>query len=809
MRQRRSSTAEAGATATARRHQLTWRSAFLLVLSVGVIFALSAFAGSGAAMTSAEGTAPWIASDKADYAPGSTVHLTGGNWQPGEAVHVVTNDTIGNTWSKSDDVTADATGAIADDVVLPNFFVSDYTVTATGSESGTATTAFTDAGSLTLAPSSGLVGSTVTVSTGGGEFSGGATNIGVYWNGQQNTTNGTLVATCSTNNGGNIVSGCSFTVPAGSTVGTHTVAATQISDLARSVANGFAVTAPACTAASVTTNPANQSITYGADAAFTAAGAGSPAPTAQWQVSTDNGGTFNDIAGATGTTLALTKPVVAASGNRYRAVFTNTCNGTKTATTSAATLTVARKAITVTPNAGQGKVYGASDPTLAFAGSPALESGDSFTGGLSRAAGENVGSYAISLGTLSAGSNYNITLSAAPVSFAITAKPVTVTAQDKSKIYGDADPAFTFLVSGLVGSDSLTGVSCVVTGAHGNAGPYPITCSGNTNGNYAATYVAGTLTVDAKAASVTAHDKSKLYGQPDPGYTFDTSGVLSGDALSDVTCGVAAAHANVGSYPITCSGNTNGNYAVTYVAGTLTVNPKSATVTADDQSKTYGAADPGFSFQVAGLESGDSLADVSCGVAGVHANAGSYDIVCSGNTNGNYVVAYAKGTLTVHPKAVTVTADDKSKTYGSGDPSFTFDVAGLESGDSLAGVSCDVTGGHANVGSYPITCSGNTNGNYVASYVAGTLTVNAKPVTVTADDRSKTYGSGDPSFGFQVEGLEPGDSLAGVSCDVTGAHANAGTYPITCSGNTNGNYVADLCCGHADRQPEAGDGDGG
>ena len=105
---------------------------------------LLAFAGSSGAMTQVSAAAPWIASDKADYAPGSTVHLTGGNWQPGEDVTILTNDTVGNTWSQTDNVTADADGAIADDVVLPSYFISDYTVTATAA-SGAATTTFTDA----------------------------------------------------------------------------------------------------------------------------------------------------------------------------------------------------------------------------------------------------------------------------------------------------------------------------------------------------------------------------------------------------------------------------------------------------------------------------------------------------------------------------------------------------------------------------------------------------------------------------------------------------------------------------------------
>jgi hypothetical protein len=745
-----------------------WRKLLFLVSTIGALAAVLTFTGGGLAMTNTGGTAPWVASDKADYAPGSTVHLTGGGWQPGEAVEVVTNDSIGNSWMKTDNVTADDTGAITDDVVLPNYFISDYSVTATGAQSGTATTNFTDAASLTLSPTSGLAGSSVSVSSGGGPFDGGQADIGIYWDGTVLTTNGTLVATCSTNNGGNIAAGtCSFTVPANASVGPHKVVATDKSDTARSVdAAPFTVTAPACTAASVTTHPSNQSITYGANVTFTAGGGGSPAPTVQWQVSTNGGASFTDISGATSTTLTLTRPAVAASGNKYHAVFTNTCNGIKTATTNDAALTIARKAVTVTPNAGQGKTYGASDPALTYTSSPALESGDSFSGGLARATGESLGSYPINLGTLSAGNNYNLSLSATTVNFSITPKPVTVTADDKSKTYGAADPAFTFQVSGLESGDSLSGVSCGVAGAHANAGSYDITCSGNTNGNYSPAYVKGKLTVDPKPITVTADAKSKVYGSADPALTYSlTSGSLeSGDSLSGSL--TRDPGESVAGSPYAIKRGTlsaGGNYDLTFIGANLTITAKSVTVTADDKSKTYGSADPAFTFHVTGLESGDSLTGVSCDVAGAHTNAGSYDIACSGNSNSNYDAGYESGKLTVDPKPVTVTADDKSKTYGSADPAFTFHVTGLVSGDSLTGVSCDVAGAHANAGSYDITCSGNSNSNYDASYESGKLTVNPKPITLKADAKSKVYGLADPALTYSLTSgsLESGDSLSG------------------------------------------------
>jgi hypothetical protein len=113
-----------------------------------VCAALLSVAGTAMAITAdpsgSTSPAPTIQSDKADYAPGELVTLTGGNWKPGESVHINVNDTYGASWSRNVDVPADASGNITDSFNLPDWFVSDYDVTATGAESGTATTTFTD-----------------------------------------------------------------------------------------------------------------------------------------------------------------------------------------------------------------------------------------------------------------------------------------------------------------------------------------------------------------------------------------------------------------------------------------------------------------------------------------------------------------------------------------------------------------------------------------------------------------------------------------------------------------------------------------
>ena len=95
---------------------------------------------------------------------------------------------------------------------------------------------------------------------------------------------------------------------------------------------------------SITSQPVAQVVAAGNAVSFTASADGNPAPSVQWQVSTDQGATYTDIPGATSATLSFTT-TAAQNGNQYRAVFTSS-NGT--ATTAAATLTVATAPVVTT-----------------------------------------------------------------------------------------------------------------------------------------------------------------------------------------------------------------------------------------------------------------------------------------------------------------------------------------------------------------------------------------------------------------------------------------------------------------------------
>src|SRR5690606_30248365 len=109
-------------------------------------------------------------------------------------------------------------------------------------------------------------------------------------------------------------------------------------------------------------------------------------------------------------------------------------------------------------DAGQGKVYGSDDSVLTYLASGfALTDDESIlTGTLTRESGEDMGSNAITQGTLDAGNNYRIAYTGS--NFAITPLAVTVRAEDRTKVFGQADPELTYTVApALIAGDGFIG----------------------------------------------------------------------------------------------------------------------------------------------------------------------------------------------------------------------------------------------------------------------------------------------------------------------------------------------------------------
>jgi predicted outer membrane repeat protein len=436
------------------------------------------------------------------------------------------------------------------------------------------------------------------------------------------------------------------------------------------------------------------------------------------------------------------------------------------------------KDITVKANALQTKVYGATEPTLSYTFTPSLVSGDSFTGTLQRAAGENIGTYAITQGTLSAGTNYNLTY--VTDNFKITAKPITVSVDaSQTKVYGAVDPIFTYSVSpSLIGNDTFSGVLERVTGE--NVATYAIRQGTLTAGdNYTIKYVGKDFEVTAKTISVTADSQTKVYGESDSALTYSfTPSLKSGDSFTGDLSRVVGE--NIGVYTINQGTLSAGsNYTIDYVSKDYTITAKPITVTADaSQTKVYGNVDPTFTYLVSpSLVRNDAFSGTLERVAGE--DVGVYGIGQGTLTAGdNYTITYVGKDFEVTAKTIAVTADSQTKVYGESDSALTYIFTpSLVSGDSFTGDLSRVFG--ENIGVYTINQGTLSAGsNYTINYVSKDYTITAKPITVTAEaSQTKVYGTTDPVFTYSVSpSLVRNDAFSGTLERVAGE--DVGVYGI-------------------------------
>ncbi|QYA79594.1 two-partner secretion system adhesin CdrA [Pseudomonas aeruginosa] len=463
-------------------------------------------------------------------------------------------------------------------------------------------------------------------------------------------------------------------------------------------------------------------------------------------------------------------------------------------------LTITKALLNVIADA-KTKVYGDADPSLTYQVS-GLKNGDTagsiLTGGLNRAAGENVGVYGINQGDLALNSG-NYDLSYQGNNLTITKALLNVIADAKTKVYGDADPSLTYQVSGLKNGDTA---GSILTGglnraAGENVGVYGIN-QGDlalNSGNYDLSYQGNNLTITKALLNVIADAKTKVYGDADPSLTYQVSGLKNGDTAGAVLNGGSlsrVAGENVGVYGIN-QGDlalNSGNYDLSYQGNNLTITKALLNVIADARTKVYGDADPALTYQVSGLKNGDTAGAVLNGgslsrVAGE--NVGVYGINQGGLAlnSGNYDLSYQGNNLTITKALLNVIADGKTKVYGDADPSLTYQVSGLKNGDTagavLNGGSLSRVAGE-NVGVYGIN-QGDlalNSGNYDLSYQGNNLTITKALLNVIADAKTKVYGDADPSLTYQVSGLKNGDTAGSI---LTGglnraAGENVGVYGI-------------------------------
>src|SRR5258706_2112403 len=594
---------------------------------------------------------------------------------------------------------------------------------------GTATvlTVSPASGTYTGDTGTGTVSLSATLTEGGSPLSGYTIdfNLGGVSQGSA-TTNASGVAT---------VTGASGNL-AGYSAGTFTgeVAASFAGSSSHDMSSGGAaltVNPLTLTVSSTGLTPANKTYDAGTAATLTngspTLNAGVISPDVVSLDSSAAAGTFSDANIGTGKTVQISGLTLtgADAGNYSLTQPTRTAN-------------ITTRPITVTVDA-QNKTYGASDPSLTYSiTSGTLAVTDTLSGSLTRAAAEDVGTYAITQGTLTARSNY--TLNFAGANLTITTHPITVTADAQSKTYGATDPSLTYTsTSGtLAFSDSLSG--SLTRDAGEDVGAYAITQGTLAlSSNYILNFTGANLTVGTKSIDVAADAKSKTYGASDPAFTYIGDALVGSDSFTGSL--TRDAGEDVGAYAITQGTLTAGsNYVLNFTGANLTIGTNRIDVVADAKSKTYGASDPAFTYTADALLGSDTFSGSLARDAGQ--NAGTHAITQGPlPAGGNYSLNYTGANLSITKAMLTVAADNQAINVGDSDPTFSFSYSSFAGSDDETVIDtdpvCSAPDPHPGPGVYSIVCSGGADNNYDFTYVNGTLTVNAvNSPTITATFKS-------------------------------------------------------------------------
>ncbi|MEQ9425104.1 MAG: MBG domain-containing protein, partial [Cyclobacteriaceae bacterium] len=446
---------------------------------------------------------------------------------------------------------------------------------------------------------------------------------------------------------------------------------------------------------------------------------------------------------------------------------------------SSADFEITQRGVAVTVDVNQSKVYGEDDPvSFTYTATPVLVNGDEFTGALTREAGDDVGSYLIEQGDLTAGDNYDITFNDA--NFIITQKAIAVTVDSgQEKVYGEDDPvelAFTTSPE-LIEGDEFTGALVREVGE--DADNYAINQGSLSAGdNYSITFTGTDFIITPKSISVDATvGLTKVFGDDDPEFTFSVNPSLEdGDSFSgNLTRDPGE---NVGTYNINQGSLTAGdNYTILYDGSEFSITIRNVSITMDALTEvTYNGQPQMVSASALDVNNDPLDLLIEYSVQGQNSysetaptNAGSYDVRANlAGSITNYSADEVTGTLTIDraDPVIEITAiTDKIQTS---DP---FDVvATVNSGQTL----------NYNVLSGPATNSGNT---ITLNGTTGTVTIEVSVI------QTANYNAGSEQVSFEVTDKLPQtitftevlDKTFGDAAVTLEATADSGLTPVTFS----------------------------
>jgi gliding motility-associated-like protein len=490
-------------------------------------------------------------------------------------------------------------------------------------------------------------------------------------------------------------------------------------------------------------------------------------------------GTLTRAAGEGFGTYAISQGTLVLNATNYTLNFTG------------ANLTIGKKTVNVTA-AAKSKIFGDSDPALSYT-NDALASGDSFSGVLTRAAGESFGTYAISQGTLAVSNSSNYTLNFTGANLTINKKTINVTAAAKTKTYGDSDPALTYTADALVGGDSFTGA---ITRAPGESfGTYAISQGTLALGsNYTLNYTGANLSIGKRVIDIYSGSRDVPYGDPDGTIGYSYSGTpVSGDTFSGALgrepgTALGTYATTIGTFQI----SNGGSYDLIFHSAPFNIIQREIVVSGGSTFKIYGDADPAINYSIYSgtLLGGTQITGALTRDAGETAGPYNISLGTLAINDSNYKLTFQGGYFEIDRAPLTLTIDNKTKVATKPNPALTYSVTGYKNGDTEATaftsaiqLTTDATISSA-AGDYNIYVNGGVYApNYNVTTAGGTLTVT--PASTINTLASATLNGGgfneafDPATDFYSVSVPNGSTSASLIATVTDplSTMSIGAYP--------------------------------
>ncbi len=245
--------------------------------------------------------------------------------------------------------------------------------------------------------------------------------------------------------------------------------------------------------------------------------------------------------------------------------------------------------------------------------------------------------------------------------FTINPAEVTVTADNKEITFGDSEPTLTATITGLVNNESESLITYTIGRVEGeDVGEYAITPAGaEVQGNYAVSFEAAKLTINAKALTAEEITISEIAAQTytgeaiEPAFTVKDGDITleeDKDYTFEYSDNTNAGQAKIA---ITFKGNYSGSAEKSF-----TINPAAVTVTADNKEITFGDSEPTLTATIAGLVNNESESLITYTISRAEGNnAGVYAITPAGDEEqGNYAVSFVEGSLKINKAVPSYTA---------------------------------------------------------------------------------------------------------------------------------------------------------